>query len=253
MRYMKDTIDDSTRKQRNISQLLYDAKHDKFSIVLDTNILLNYCGRDLKRVVPRYNSRGMNPDYISAINAIHKIKKIKLSRVIHNEFHGVLYYWICDQNYNLYKDIISQLATKYAGTILENIKLHDGDTVISKDSLKKVDQLRIQLKRVNPSKYLNHIIRKQTSIEARGGRVRASVWKIPTHQERSLQDKNTEFDRYEMYTENDKEILAYCISQPRCVLYTNDSDFVRFKQEIEDTFKHVRVFSDLDEFRYSSF
>ena len=241
------------QKSNNVSQLLHDAKHDKFSMVLDTNILINYCGRHLKKVVPGYDSRWINPDHISAINIIYKAKKIKLSRVIHNEFHGVLYYWICDQNYNLYKNVISQLAIKYTGTILENIKLHEGGIIISEDSLAKVDQFRTQLKRINPSKYLNHIIRKQTNIEARGGRVRASVWKIPIHQELAIQDTNTKFDRYEMYTENDKEILAYCISQSRCVLYTNDSDFVQFKEEIEDKFKHIRIFSDLGEFKYNPF
>ena len=110
------------QKINNVSLLLRDARHDDFCMTLDTNILLNYCSKHLKMIVPNFSMKKMNQEHVYAINTTYNNKKIKLCRIVHNEFHGVLYYWICNQNYTCYKKILAQISDKYAETVLGDIK-----------------------------------------------------------------------------------------------------------------------------------
>ena len=217
-------------KGNGVTQLiLEESKNDKFILVVDTNILLSYCHDYLRTVHPDSN-QDMPEEYKNMIDDLCVRGKIRVPQVVITEFHTILRKVFAERDITKYKKILSDIKELYPNRLPNIVNKISIDDNPNNDA---VDSIVSYIKKSDIISYKKHIISK---VESTGNK----SYEI--------------FDPKNPNSNNDRIILGTCINLCKshyCVLYSNDSDFMRFNKSIHIIIPKLRILSHLNNFIYT--
>ena len=218
-------------KESIIQSVIEDSNRDDFVMVVDTNVLLQYCFKSLNEIFPDQEQPWLDSAYADMIDCLHKNGKISISYTIQREFRGVLM-GKCNNDQDQYKRVIERLGRDYTGTIISDI-LDKNKRYPRRNQrdwrFNDVTELRDFIETNYPKKLAEHVKQKNSNRQQ------------SNHLGFGIDDSEPS-----IFVGGDQEILAYCTYLAKAknvLLYTNDSDFRTFKLEIEEKL-NVRIFSN---------
>ena len=236
--------------------LLEDSIWNDYILVLDTNVLISFCGGYLQEKYKEITNKQLSGDFICVINELHKLNKVKITSEVYNEFNAILYRNVYDKlktetkpnlktrkNKEKFEQLVDQkhlelvqeLKTNFKDTIMADIDKITINVKYDEETSKKIDDICDNIKAYDSTIYNKHIQQKQLKMNV---------------------DDYTLYDNSTSNGTNDRQILGKCINlteQHHVVLYSNDSDFVKFAGTIKDIHPNLRVFSNLSNFKYTQF